>query len=78
MGEEAATSVGAPISGDNLTDDERPLRDLAFPLIEPPYDRLRWDAMVYENGSKYSFQRKLWAYCRARCCARLRRATISS
>jgi hypothetical protein len=60
VGEEAATSVGAPISAYNLTDDERTLRDLAFPLIEPPYDRDRWDAVVYEFGEKRSFQRKLW------------------
>ena len=45
-----------------LTDDERSLRDLAFPLIEPPYDRDRWDAVVYEYGTKQSFQRKLWAF----------------
>ncbi len=50
VGEEAATSVGAPVSGNNLTEDERTLRDLAFPLIEPAYDRLRWDAVVYEYG----------------------------
>lgn len=61
VGAEAAASGGAPISGNNLTEDERTLRDLAFPLIEPPYDRLRWDAVVYEYGTKRSFQRKLWA-----------------
>ena len=59
-GQEAATSVGAPISAYPLTDDERTLRDLAFPLIEPPYDRLRWDAVVLEYGTKESFRRKLW------------------
>jgi hypothetical protein len=62
VGEEAAASVGAPISADNLTDDERTLRDLAFPLIEPPYDRIRWDAVVYEYGTKNSFQRELWTF----------------
>lgn len=60
VGEEAATRAGQPISADNLTDDERILRDLAFPLIEPPYDRQRWDAVVYEYGTKQWFQRKLW------------------
>lgn len=60
VGEEAAARAGQPISADNLTDDERILRDLAFPLIEPPYDRQRWDAVVYEYGTKKSFQRKLW------------------
>jgi hypothetical protein len=62
VGAEAATKAGAPVSGNNLTDEERTLRDLAFPLIEPPYDRLRWDAVVYEYGTKQSFQRKLWAF----------------
>jgi len=62
VGQEAAASAGAPISAYNLTDDERTLRDLAFPLIEPPYDRQRWDAVVYEYGTKQSFQRKLWAF----------------
>lgn len=62
VGEEAAAQVGAPISADNLTDDERTLRDLAFPLIEPAYDRIRWDAVVYEYGEKNSFQRELWTF----------------
>jgi hypothetical protein len=60
VGEEAAARAGQPISAYNLTDDERTLRDLAFPLIEPPYDRNRWDAVVLEYGTKESFQRKLW------------------
>jgi hypothetical protein len=62
VGEEAAVRAGQPISADNLTDDERTLRDLAFPLIEPPYDRIRWDAVVYEYGTKRSFRRELWSY----------------
>jgi hypothetical protein len=62
VGEEAATRVGAPVSADNLTDEERTLRDLAFPLIEPSYDRIRWDAVVYEYGTKNAFQRELWAF----------------
>ena len=62
VGQEAAASAGAPISAYNLTDDERTLRDLAFPLIEPSYDRQRWDAVVYEYGTKKSFQRELWAF----------------
>lgn len=62
VGEEAATRVGAPVSADNLTEKERTLRDLAFPLIEPAYDRIRWDAVVYEYGTKNSFQRELWTF----------------
>jgi hypothetical protein len=60
VGREAAASVGAPISLYNLTDEERTLRDLAFPLIEPPYDRQRWDAIVYEYGISKRLQRQLW------------------
>ncbi|HEX4409795.1 MAG TPA: hypothetical protein VH206_13565 [Xanthobacteraceae bacterium] len=60
VGEEAAVRAGQPVSAYNLTEDERTLRDLAFPLIEAPYDRNRWDAVVFEYGTKKSFQRKLW------------------
>jgi hypothetical protein len=41
VGQEAAIRTGAPISLNNLIDDERTLRDLAFPPIEPTYDRIR-------------------------------------
>jgi hypothetical protein len=60
VGQEAALHAGAPISLNNLTEDERTLRDLAFPLIEPPYDRERWDAVVFEYGEKRDFRRNLW------------------
>ena len=60
VGQDAAASVGAPVSLGNLTEEERTLRDLAFPLVEPPYDRVRWDAVVYEYGIKRSFRRELW------------------
>ncbi len=60
VGQEAAARVGAPISLDHLTDDERALRDLAFPLIEPPYDRQRWDAVLYEYGISQRLQKQLW------------------
>jgi hypothetical protein len=68
VGQQAAIRAGAPVVYANLTDDERALRDLAFPLIEPPYDRIRWDAVVYEYGTKRTLQRDLWwvdpgAYC---------------
>jgi hypothetical protein len=59
VGQEAAVKNGAPISAYNLTDDEHALRDLAFPLIEPPYDRQRWDAVVYEWGDSRKFQHQL-------------------
>jgi hypothetical protein len=60
VGRDAALAAGAPVSTNELTDDERRLRDLAFPLIEPPYDRQNWDALVYEYGLKHSFRRALW------------------
>jgi hypothetical protein len=60
VGQEAALNAGAPVAANNLTDDERMLRDLAFPLIEPPYDRQRWNAVVYEYGIDRSFRRELW------------------
>lgn len=60
VGQEAAARAGAPISAAHLTDDERALRDLAFPLIEPPYDRQRWNAVVYEYGLDHKFRRELW------------------
>ena len=33
-----------------LTDDERQLRDLAYPLIEQPYDRQQWYSVAGEYG----------------------------
>ena len=60
VGEDAALHAGAPISTDILTDDERALRDLAFPLIEPPYDRQRWNSVIYEYGIDHRFRHQLW------------------
>jgi hypothetical protein len=60
VGRDAARGAGAPISDYNLTDDEHTLRDLAFPLIEPPYDRQRWDAVLYEYGINRTFQHDQW------------------
>jgi hypothetical protein len=60
VGQEAAAHVGAPISLANLTEDERTLRDQAFPLIQPAYTRGRWDQVVYDYGQKRDFQRSLW------------------
>jgi hypothetical protein len=50
VGTTAALGNGAPISSYPLTDDERALRDLAYPLIEPPYDRQRWFSILNEYG----------------------------
>jgi nitrate reductase assembly molybdenum cofactor insertion protein NarJ len=34
-----------------LTDEERALRDLAYPLIEPPYERNKWYSAIGELGA---------------------------
>jgi hypothetical protein len=39
IGVEATGSVGLPSSQFQLTDNERQLRDMAYPLIEPPHSR---------------------------------------
>lgn len=42
IGAEATASVGVKPSQFQLTDNERQLRDLAYPLIEPPHSRPAW------------------------------------
>jgi len=42
IGAEAVNSVGKNGSAFQLTDNERLLRDLAYPLIEPPHSRPAW------------------------------------
>jgi hypothetical protein len=65
VGREAALSYGAPVSLYNLTENERTLRDLAFPLIEPPYNRQRWDSVLYEYGIKRKFHSAWWPFDRS-------------
>jgi hypothetical protein len=50
VGRDAVASTGVPPSNFRLTDDERLLRDLAYPLIEPPYERNQWYSVVAEYG----------------------------
>src|ERR1700676_4328176 len=45
LGAEATGSVGLRASQFQLTDNERQLRDLAFPLIEPPHSRPAWKSV---------------------------------
>lgn len=45
IGAEATASVGVKPSQFQLTDNERQLRDLAYPLIEPPHSRPAWNAV---------------------------------
>ncbi|ETR76032.1 signal peptide protein [Afipia sp. P52-10] len=42
IGAEATASIGARASDFQLTDNERQLRDLAYPFIEPPLSRPAW------------------------------------
>lgn len=55
VGRDAAREAGVPVSKYPLTDEERQLRDLGYPLIEPPFDRNRWYAIVNEYGVSHSF-----------------------
>jgi hypothetical protein len=48
MGEEAAAALGEPASVFPLTEDEILMRDLAFNLIAPPYDRAKWNAVLFD------------------------------
>ena len=45
IGAEATGSVGLHASQFQLTDGERQLRDLAYPLIEPPHSRPAWKSV---------------------------------
>jgi len=45
IGGEATASVGLSASQFQLTDNERLLRDLAYPLIEPPHSRPAWKSV---------------------------------
>jgi hypothetical protein len=56
IGTEAALAQGIPASKYPLTDDERLLRDLAFPLIDPPYNRQRWFGIVNDYGLNRIFR----------------------
>ena len=62
VGRDAARGVGAPISQFPLTDDEILLRDYAYQLIEPPYDRQRWYSVLGEWGLTHYF-RPDWYNC---------------
>jgi hypothetical protein len=48
IGGEVTSSVGLRASQFQLTDNERLLRDLAYPLIEPPHSRPAWRSVFGE------------------------------
>src|SRR3954454_13265285 len=45
LGAEATGSVGLKASQFQLSENERQLRDLAYPLIEPPHSRPAWKSV---------------------------------
>ena len=50
VGRDAVARIGGPVSEFRTTDQERELRDRAYALIEPPYNRGRWDSVLREYG----------------------------
>jgi len=50
LGRASLKSHPVPPSTFEYTDDERALRDNAYPLIEPPYDRQQWYSVAGEYG----------------------------
>lgn len=62
VGRDAARDAGVPVSLFPLTDDEILLRDYAYQLIEPPYDRQRWYSVLGEWGMTHYFKPE-WYHC---------------
>jgi hypothetical protein len=58
VGTDALIGTHAKTSDFPLTDDERQLRDLAFPLIQPSYDRHQWYSIAGEYGAIERAQRE--------------------
>ena len=50
MGDDVSRRSTNAVWRHQLTDEERRLRDTAYPLIEPPYDRQQWYSAMAENG----------------------------
>lgn len=64
VGTEAGARAGQIPSEFPLTDEERLLRDLAYPLIAPPYTRQRWWSILGEYGFTRVFLPQWWEYDR--------------
>lgn len=69
VGTAARKPFGVPASVYPFTDEERQLRDFAYQLIEPPYERNRWYSVLNEYGLSRKFQPDWYAfdvtaYCR--------------
>jgi hypothetical protein len=48
LGIEAAHTLGEPASIYPLTEEEHLMRELAYNLIRPPYDRARWHVVLFD------------------------------
>jgi hypothetical protein len=64
IGAEATGSVGLGSSQFQLTENERQLRDLAYPLIEPPHSRPAWKSVFGDYASVPSPWRQAPAFDR--------------
>jgi hypothetical protein len=62
MGPAVTQRYGEAQSAMPLTDEELTLRDLGYPLIEPPYERQRWYSVLNEYGLSGYFLRTWWTY----------------
>jgi hypothetical protein len=62
VGSAARKPYGVPPSAYPLTDEERQLRDFAYQLIEPPYERNRWYSVLNEYGLNRKFQPDWYAF----------------
>ncbi|MGV3635777.1 MAG: hypothetical protein ACO1NY_15625 [Pseudorhodoplanes sp.] len=65
MGPAVTQRYGEAQSAFPLTDEERTLRDLGYPLIEPPYERTRWYSVLNEYGLSGMFLDSWWYYDQA-------------
>jgi hypothetical protein len=64
IGGEATSSIGMRPSQFQLTDNERLLRDLAYPLIEPPHSRPAWKSVFGDYSPLPSPWRRAAAFDR--------------
>ncbi len=62
VGAAARKPFGVPPSIYPFTDEERLLRDYAYQIIEPPYERNKWYAVLNEYGLSCKFQPDWYAF----------------
>jgi hypothetical protein len=62
MGPAVNNHYGEPASAFRLTENEKLMRDLAFPLIAPTYDLNQWYSVLIHYGVGGIFQPNWWIY----------------